>query len=136
MRIKSTLLLLTVLLFYTSAQIYLERILFAFVSGCTVASIFCLAKAAIAYLISGDSNVFLYSEFSFFIHPGYFSMYLVFSSLIIVLQNSFVAKQKGLKLYAVFIGGVLLLHYLMIGLLESRANFLSLGILSLVILYY
>lgn len=52
-----------------------KRVVVSFVSGCMFACLICIARA-FYYLVNGDSSYFYYSNFSFFMHSGYFAMYL------------------------------------------------------------
>ncbi|HWY13135.1 MAG TPA: O-antigen ligase family protein, partial [Bacteroidia bacterium] len=60
-----------------------KRMVVAFVSGCFFALMACLFRATYIYFNSGE-NEFFYSLFSFLIHAGYFSMYMLFCILILV----------------------------------------------------
>lgn len=55
-----------------------DRIFIFFILGCAASCTILFIRAAFSYLLNGE-NHFLYVEFSYFIHPGYFSMYLNFS---------------------------------------------------------
>ena len=67
---------------YDNTQI--KKIIISFVSGCILASFLCVFRAFYLYLFE-DVNAFFYSDFSYFIHPSYMAMYLVFAQLIVIL---------------------------------------------------
>jgi len=60
-----------------------KRMLIAFVTSCFFALIICLVRAVYVYL-TGGGNEFFYNLFSVLIHAGYFSMYMLFSILIVM----------------------------------------------------
>jgi len=62
----------------------IKQMLAAFVSGCLFALLFLLGRAAWIYFARGE-NYFFYNDFSWFIHAGYFSMYLLLSLVIVQL---------------------------------------------------
>ena len=66
------------------SDIEIKKIITSFVSGNTLAAFFCLFRATYLYLLE-NMNAFFYSEFSFFMHPSYFAMYLIFAQLIVML---------------------------------------------------
>jgi len=61
-----------------------KRVLQAFVSGVFIAIVLNVIRSAIMYNLTSEVSVFYYTDFSFFIHPSYFSMYIVFSIAIIL----------------------------------------------------
>lgn len=67
---------------YTETQV--KKIIISFVSGCVLVCLIDIFRAFYLYLFE-DFNAFFYTEFSFFMHPGYFAMYLVFSLLVVML---------------------------------------------------
>lgn len=58
------------------------KIITAFVSGCFIALIVCLMRAGWLFIIEGE-NYFYYTRFSYFLHAGYFSMYLCFALVLV-----------------------------------------------------
>jgi O-antigen ligase len=70
------------LFLFTLNKITVRNIFVAFVSGCFFALLTCLARASFIYINSGD-NYFFYNKFSYWIHTGYFSMYMLFSLVIV-----------------------------------------------------
>jgi O-antigen ligase len=83
--IKLSFLAFPILIFasrYNEMQI--KKIIIAFVSGCLLASVICLFRATYLYYFE-DFNAFFYSEFTYFMHPSYFAMYLIFAQLIVML---------------------------------------------------
>ena len=61
-----------------------KKIVISFVSGCMLVSFLCIFRACYLYFFE-DTNAFFYSDFSYFIHPSYMAMYLVFALLIVML---------------------------------------------------
>ncbi|MFM7431645.1 MAG: O-antigen ligase family protein [Flammeovirgaceae bacterium] len=59
----------------------LKEIFSAFILGCLIASLFCLTKAIITYLQTGDIKAFFFYNFTGPIdsHPTYFAYYLIFA---------------------------------------------------------
>lgn len=53
----------------------IRLLLMAFVEGALIYGIICLIRAIVNYFIQGDSTVFFYTNFTFFSHPSYISMY-------------------------------------------------------------
>lgn len=136
LQLKSTILLFPFLFFFMNGKYNYRKVLLAFVAGCLVAILICLFRAVYLYATTHVVDSFLYADLSFFMHPGYFSMYLVFSSLIIIFWNNEIAGDGEWKFNSYIISFLLLLHYLMIALLSSRTNYIALIILLFVILYY
>lgn len=83
--IKLPFLFLPLLLFASNFnQLQLKKIVISFVSGCLILSLVCLFRATYLYYFR-DINSFFYSEFTYFLHPSYFAMYLIFAQLIVIL---------------------------------------------------
>jgi O-antigen ligase len=61
-----------------------KKIVISYVSGCMLVSFLCIFRACYIYFFE-DTNAFFYSDFSYFIHPSYMAMYLVFALLIVML---------------------------------------------------
>jgi hypothetical protein len=61
-----------------------KKIMTAFVTGCFLTVAFCLFRAFGVYFFD-HINAFFYSDFSYFLHPSYFAMYLVLAQLIVML---------------------------------------------------
>lgn len=67
---------------YTEKQ--LNRIISGFIAACSVASLFCFVRIIYHYFSEGATD-FFYKEFSWFIHPSYFAMYLLFAFMLLIL---------------------------------------------------
>ena len=65
-------------------ELQVKKIVISFISGCVLVSVIDIFRAFYLYFFE-DFNAFFYTEFSFFMHPSYFAMYLVFSLLVIML---------------------------------------------------
>ena len=61
----------------------LRRCVVAFVSGCFFCCLYLIGRAFI-YSVAGHPEYFFYTHFSFFIHAGYFAMYLVMAIVFVV----------------------------------------------------
>ena len=62
----------------------IKRCLIAFVSGNFIAAVLLIIRA-VGYAIQGENNYFFYMDFSYFMHPSYFAMYLCFSLVLLAL---------------------------------------------------
>lgn len=83
--IKLSFLAFPILLFASNYnELQVKKIMISFVSGCVLVSVMCLFRACFLYFFQ-DINSFFYSEFAYFMHPGYFAMYLVFALLVVML---------------------------------------------------
>lgn len=83
--IKLSFLAFPILIFASNYnQLQIRKIVISFVSACVLASFIDIFRAFYLYYFQ-DFNAFFYSEFSYFMHPSYFAMYLVFAQLIILL---------------------------------------------------
>ena len=65
-------------------ELQIKKIVISFVSGCVMVSVIDIFRAFYLYLFQ-DFNAFFYTEFSYFMHPSYFAMYLIFAQFIILL---------------------------------------------------
>lgn len=63
-----------------------DRILRIFILGCFTASAACFLKAAYLFFSSAANN-FFYTDFSLFLHPSYFAVYLNLAILILLIWN-------------------------------------------------
>lgn len=131
--LKSSVLVFPLTLFYCYNNIAYRGILASFVVGCIVATILCFGRATGLFINSHDYTVFTYGTLSWFMHAGYFAMYLIFSSLIIFLWNRVLAKDATQKIPVALQGGLLLVHYISIVLLSSRTNIIGLFILFILL---
>jgi len=86
-----------------------KKIVISFVSGCLLVSFLCICRAFYLYLFE-DVNAFFYSDFSYFIHPSYMAMYLVFAQLIVILfYKKWLSHLSFLNLKIGFISSILLI---------------------------
>jgi O-antigen ligase len=82
--IKLSLLLFPWLLFCFPYPLeILRRCVTGFVSGCFFACLYLVGRAFF-YMTGGHPEYFFYTQFSFFIHAGYFAMYLVLAIVLVV----------------------------------------------------
>jgi O-antigen ligase len=83
--IKLSFLAFPLLIFATDyKEMEVKKIVISFVSGCVLVCIIDIFRAFYLYLFE-DFNAFFYTEFSYFMHPSYFAMYLVFSLFVVML---------------------------------------------------
>ncbi len=66
------------------SRIQLKKIIISFVSGCFISVVICFFKATYQFVFN-HVNAFFYSDFSIFLHPSYFAMYLILAQLIVML---------------------------------------------------
>lgn len=112
------------ILFFSSNYNFLQikKILIAFVTGCVLASFSCLFRAFYLYLFQ-DTNSFFYSEFSYFVHPSYMAMYLVFAQLIVLLfYPNWLSHLKNLNFK---IGFITILFLITIFLCSSKMGLIT-----------
>lgn len=97
--IKLCFLAFPVLIFASSYNsLRVKKIVISFISGCVLVCVFYLFRAFYLYIFH-DLNAFYYTEFSYFMHPSYFAMYLVFSQLIVILfYHDWLAHLSNLKI--------------------------------------
>ncbi|MBL0071342.1 MAG: hypothetical protein IPP34_05805 [Bacteroidetes bacterium] len=108
-------------------NISLKKIVTWFAAGCLAAFIICFGRS-LWYWFSDGHNYFFYKDFSRFVHPGYFSMFLCFA--VVVLLQLVAEAKKNNELTAVCFGAFLV-FLLVTGvvLLASKA-----GIVTLIVL--
>ncbi len=83
--IKLSFLIFPLLIFSTNYNaLQIKKIVISFVSSCILICAFYIFRA-FYFFVFHDFNAFYYTEFTYFMHPGYFAMYLVFSQLIVLL---------------------------------------------------
>lgn len=111
-----------------------KRVLRSFVSGVFVAIILDFSRALIMYAFTGDKSMFYYTNFSFFMHPGYFAMYIVFA-IAIIFQYM---VERNEKLFANNILSLVILVLLIGGVFaaSSKTGILALGITILGYIFY
>lgn len=79
-------LLLAPMILFTGAFPGIEnskKILLAFIAGCFLSMSVALGHAVYEYFFTYDISVFLYTGFSFLMHPTYFALYLNFSVILL-----------------------------------------------------
>lgn len=88
-----------------------------FVYSLVFAVLFCIIRASWFYYSEGV-NYFLYKDFSYFIHPGYFSMFLCFGCALIFhklvkMSDNFISPNQlsgNLMMMGLFVGAIVLLE--------------------------
>ncbi|MCF8296756.1 MAG: O-antigen ligase family protein, partial [Saprospiraceae bacterium] len=123
------------IIFLTINQDFIEEkqyksIFSAFIIGCFISSIICLANAFYGYITTGKEHLFYYTYLSVFHHPSYLSMYINLC-IIILIARIFNKESKFTTLQV--ISNSLLLFYLFVFviLLTSRS-----GIIGLILVYF
>ena len=103
-----------------------NSVLLSFVSGVFAVSLYLLARASYLYFHE-NINYFYYVDFSYFLHPSYFGMFVNLAMLIIGLDKiEFLAKNNFIKIAA-----LLFLLFIII-LLSSKLALLSTLLLMLI----
>ncbi len=123
-------------LFYKEEiQSRIENILKAFILGNLIAVLICMINAIYLYNTDSDAerSVFFYRSFSFFRHPGYFSIYIstAFVFLYHIYIKSYLKKNIIPKLIIYLIATLFIVS---IFLLSSRAGFLAFFIVLVLII--
>lgn len=118
-------------------ELQIKKIVISFVSGCVLVSVIDIFRAFYLYFFQ-DFNAFFYTEFSYFMHPSYFAMYLIFAQLIILLfYPKWLSHLSNLNIK---IGFMTLIFLTAIFLCSSKMGlitaFLLLPLTFCVILYY
>ena len=85
-------------------------------------------------LINNRTNNFSYRYLSYYIHPSYFSMYVLFS--IIILVNFLRIKLIRKKIYLTVVSIVILFFVLLIYLLQSKAGFIAFTVNSFFVIVF
>ena len=98
--IKINFLVLPFLILATSfSKKEILKIKLAFVLGCLLCLVYCMVRAIYLFYVE-NLNSFSYSSFTYFLHPSYFAMYLLFAILILLLSKKdelFFSKYVELK---------------------------------------
>ncbi len=125
LEVKLSLLIIPILL-YASNNLYYEKrnlILYSFVFGNFIAAIICVMIVIVNRMFYNNNYDFQYQSLSFFMHPSYFAMYLVFSIIIIA---NFIFKKTSTKKIIIVINYFMILFFLyIIFLLSSRSGIIS-----------
>ena len=111
------------LVFFTNIKFNFENltnILKSFVYGCILSGLLCAFNALFKFYISGDIDVFFYSQFSIIMHTSYFAMYLCCACISILFKDGIITN-KLLKIV------VLLFFVVLIVLISSKSGILSLA---------
>lgn len=105
----------------------IKNVLLCFIAGNFLASCVCLFKALYVYLTT-QQNHFFYEEFSVFLHPSYFAMYVNFA-VVSILYLMF--KEKFKNNYFDYLLVFLIFFFTIIVLLLSS----KMGIFTLLLIY-
>jgi O-antigen ligase len=97
---------------------------YAFVSGVFLAGVICLFHAAVAFLNTGDYQVFFYNQLTQIIdsHPTYFAYYLIF----VITYGLYLMYYEFPKRYFAWIIIVLLFFFMLLLLTGGQTAFISL----------
>jgi O-antigen ligase len=111
------------LIFFTNIKFNFENltnVLKSFVFGCILSGILCVINALFKFYISGDTDVFFYSQFSIIMHTSYFAMYLCCAFIFVLFKDGIISNTP-LKTV------VLLFFMVLIVLIASKSGILSLA---------
>ena len=127
---KFTFFILPVLIVLSSPFYFKNKhYLLAFVAGTFLSSMVCILLA----LVHGGIDNFFYDKFSYFLHPSYFAMYIIFS---IHILWQLVSNDKSIKLSWKLVFYCIMVYFaLIVYLLSSKIGIIS-GILSLILILY
>ena len=115
----------------------LKKVFVSFISGCFLASLFCIYNSYTHFLISADYKCFFYDGLSFFMHTSYFSMFLTFAQVLLFFL--LIKSREGIKGFFINFSVIVLFTYfsLFILFLSSKAGIIvSLAAVFLLFLYY
>ena len=128
LEVKLSLFLIPLLLTFTTKAAKLIKIKFFkyYIFSSVLASIFLILKATIAFIATKSISDLFYIKFSYFLHPSYYAMYLLFA---IVLALNLYGREKHIR-YLLF--PILVVNTLAIALCNSKAGYVS----ALIILIY
>ena len=140
LQVKFSILLLPILLLSMKEQDQMvnnQKIFLSFIFGNIVASLICLSHS-LYLMIKWDASFdyFYYVDLSILLHPGYFSIYLCMSFVILLhlLEQNFSGNK--IKSRTILFLLAILFHILMIYLLSSKTNLLLLVIICTLYLLY
>lgn len=110
-------------------------LLYSFLSGLVVSSLYCFGQSLVGYLDTGDLANFYYGAFSVIIPPTYFALILItailqISCILIKRWNSLFVKEKVALILLV------LFYIVIIALTNSRAGMISLVLLAVIFVSY
>lgn len=111
-----------------------KRVLKSYISGVFVAILLDFSRAMAMYLFTGETSKFYYTDFSFFMHPGYFSMYIVFA--VAILFQYWIDSQKRLFKSSMLTFVILLFFIAGVFASSSKTGILALGIMILWYIFY
>jgi O-antigen ligase len=111
----------------------IRKFKFYFIGGVVVTSIFYFVYASIRYFESGDTGLFFYSEYSRFMHPGYFTIYLNLA-FIFLMENYFLNAEKK-KSERVILFLIMFFVFANITLLSARMAWIV-AVLTILIYYF
>jgi O-antigen ligase len=123
LEVKLSLLIFPIVFFTTKFSApQFKTIMLAFIAGCLAAGVACLARAGWCYFAE-QQNYFFYEDFSYFMHPSYFSMY-VNLAVFLLLKSFFMAeyRRKGKRIWVIFL---FIFMSLLIFLLSSKLGIIS-----------
>jgi O-antigen ligase len=114
-------LLFPLFLYSTSySEKQLNRIISGFIAACSITSLFCFFRIIYRYFNEGATD-FFYKEFSWFIHPSYFAMYLLFAFMLLLL----VMKDKFREMKSTHLVSLSVLFLVSIYFCSSKMGLIS-----------
>lgn len=126
---KSLLIVLPLILFSFDKELFSKKLIrhicFGFLTGLFISTAFMLFQAYSRFTETGSESNFFYSSLSFYMHPGYLSLYIAFA-LGIVLWLLFTEKNRLPLIVIILLFFTIPYWIIFIVLLTSKAGFLSL----------
>ncbi len=97
-----------------------NKIIIGFIAACAVTSLFCFGRIIYRFYNEGATD-FFYKEFSWFIHPSYFAMYLLFAFMLLLL----VMKDRIPEMKRTYLVSLSLLFHVSIYFCSSKMGLIS-----------
>jgi O-antigen ligase len=100
-------------LIFSLIKVDLKKMQYAFIAGNLIAVMVCFSNALAYWFFQDTTAYFFYINFSYFMHPSYFSMYLLLAVIFawdeLINKNTFFVKWLMINVLIVFVGAILLL---------------------------
>ncbi len=110
------------------SKIY-KKVFFVYITSCVLSILFCYAVGLYRYNATGDSSFLFYYKLSYFIHAGYYAMYLSLAfaaALYFLLFEDFSRKIKMLLLFSIMLLAVGILF------LSAKASLIAIVVIALI----
>jgi O-antigen ligase len=113
----------------------INYLLISWLSGNFLATMICLVGSIYRYTESQNYAEFYYSHLSVLLHPGYFSMYLNLS-MILIISKLFIYRDQVSKPEKYLYSILAVWFFIFIILLSSKAGIISVGLVFLAFIIY